>query len=111
MRKVSYQELSSTSQLERLRERGRAQLEEVLGEVSRIVREVREGQLEEVLGEVSRIVREVREGGDEALRRLAREVDGVEVEGWSIEAERSEVEEAYRSVGEAVEVMVREEVP
>jgi histidinol dehydrogenase len=56
--------------------------------------------LSRALKEVEGIVAEVRAKGDEALRELSHSLDGVEVEEWSLEADRGEVEEAYREVGE-----------
>ncbi|RLF16514.1 MAG: histidinol dehydrogenase [Thermoprotei archaeon] len=85
MRIVAYEELSSED-LARLSERGKL-------------------QLGGVMDDVAKIVRRVKEGGDEALRRLVVELDGVKAEDWSLEATREEVEEAYGEAGEAVDTL------
>ncbi|MEM4700134.1 MAG: histidinol dehydrogenase [Candidatus Nezhaarchaeales archaeon] len=79
------------------------------GLLERLVRRGPEG-LSSVMEEVRRIVAEVRDRGDEALRRLSRQFDGVEVEDWRLEADEEEVEGAYRAVGEGGLRAIREAI-
>lgn len=64
--------------------------------------------LSSIMEEVRKIVAEVRCGGDEALRRLSRQFDGVEVE--RLEVGEEEVRGAYGAVGEGGLRAIREAI-
>lgn len=63
----------------------------------------RAGSLDAARDVARRLVAEVRDGGDAALCRLTRELDGVEIRPEELRVERSELEDAWRSVGPAVQ--------